>query len=85
ALEKIFVNACFFLSRFAKNCPVSIGYSMSDDAAEGRYCSLNISRFSWCGDNASWLMPYGGLVSYYQFDANNPGFCLKSILKMFLQ
>jgi len=43
ALEKIRLKSLFFLSRFAKNCPVTIGYSMSDDAAEGRYCSLNMS------------------------------------------
>ncbi len=30
----------FFLRRFAKNCPVRLGITMSDDAAEGRCCSL---------------------------------------------
>jgi hypothetical protein len=74
-----------FFKTICKKLPNFIGYPMGDDAAEGRYYSLNISRYSWCDDNASWLMPYGGLMPYYQFGVNNPGFCLKSILKMFLQ
>ncbi|RTY95401.1 hypothetical protein EKL28_15390 [Staphylococcus aureus] len=59
----------FFLSRFAKNCSVFIGYSMSDDAAEGRYCSLNISRVALGVVIAPHgLCRYGGLMSSYQFD-----------------